>query len=795
MLPHEGERQIKLPKSYLDAQKNAPNKNSIPLDAIDEMQTSKTELQDNEEKAKPKKTFKLPVLAHKNKQHKKHPLLRRILTTALTVLVCLTLMVGTAIVFYINGATQNDSLWLDLGQLPHKGATIIYAQTDTGEWEEYTRLEATQQKIWIELEEMPEYLQKAFIAVEDKDFYKHSGVSWRRTIFAVLNELVYKISGSYIGGDEGQKQGASTIDQQLIKNLTRDDNSGGIDGYLRKIREIYRALKLDKTYEKNDILEAYLNVISFTGNTAGVQAASIKCFNKNVGELSLAECASIAAITKNPYRYDPVAQPENNLARRNYILYEMWQQGYITEDDYNTASAEPVVTTEGVVDVPETELTSYFTDKLIEDVSDALTDEYGLNRTETTNLLYNGGLRIYSTVDINLQSITERAMENGSSFFPQPGVKTKAVVYNDDGTKKTDESGNVVMEDVMEKPQAAMVTVDYTGALKAVVGGIGEKTVSRGFNRGTDAVRQVGSTMKPIGAYALAIENNKANWSSPFLDAPVRKMEDEATGEMKDWPANFSKTYSNKDILVCDALAQSINTIAVRVGEKAGISNIYKFNTNMLDITSFISKDKAAGPMILGSSTYGVTPYEMAGAYMMFGSGGTHSTLHSFTSIQTGSGKELVKTEVETKQVISSDTAYIMNRLLRGVMEGSGTAAGYSVSGEMDSIGKTGTTSDNKDFWFIGLTPYYCTATWYGYDSGFALNTANGTHAPTSAWKYVMQRAQQNLEAKYFPTDTSVVKVRYCTETGGYATDACPSTKEGYYKQNALPAACSLHVA
>lgn len=783
--PQDGGRQIRLPQSYLDAQNGVKPK------------IKKAQPQANEAapQNKPKKEFKLPKLTRKNKPHKKHPLLRRILTTALTVLVCLTLMAGTATAFYVNGATQNDFLWLDLEQLPHKDATIIYAQMDTGDWQEYTRLEATQQKVWVSFGDIPDYLKEAFVAVEDKDFYKHSGVSWRRTIFAILNEVVYKISGSYIGGADGQKQGASTIDQQLIKNLTRDDDAGGLDGYLRKIREIYRALKLDSTYEKDKILEAYLNVISFTGNTAGVQAASIKCFNKSVSELTLSECASIAAITKNSYRYDPVVHPDNNLTRRNYILYEMWQQGYITEDDYNAASAEPVVTSEGLVDVPETELTSYFTDKVIEDVSDALTDKYGLNRAETTNLLYNGGLRVYSTVDENLQSVMEKAMENGSQFFPQPGVKTTAVVYNEDGTKKTDENGNVVTENVTETPQAAMVTIDYTGALKAVVGGIGEKEVSRGFNRGTDAVRQVGSTMKPVGAYALAIQNNKANWSSPFLDAPVRQMEDETTGEMKDWPANFSKTYSNEDILVADALAESINTIAVRVGERAGVSNIYKFTTKMLDITSFIPKDKAAGPMILGSSTYGITPYEMAGAYMMFGNGGAHSTLHSFTSIQLGNGTELIATDVETKQVLDADTAYIMNRLLRGVMEGNGTAAGYSVSGEMDSIGKTGTTSDNKDFWFIGLTPYYCTATWYGYDSSFALNTYGGTHAPTSAWKYVMQRAQQGLETKYFPTDTTVVKARYCTESGGYATDACPNTKEGYYKQNALPAACPLHVA
>ena len=340
-----------------------------------------------------------------------------------------------------------------------------------------------------------------------------------------------------------------------------------------------------------------------------------------------------------------------------------------------------------------------------------------------------------------------------------------------------------------------MVSVDYEGRLCAVVGGLGEKEVSRGFNRGTDALRQVGSTMKPIGAYALALQQDKITWSTPFLDAPVRQIEDENTGEMKDWPANFSKTYSEKNMLVADALAQSINTVAVRVGELAGVNNIYRFVTEQLEISSFTEEDKDSGPMILGSSTYGVTPCELAGAYMMFGNGGTFTTLHCYESVQTGAGREILVPDVETKQVLDSDTAYVMNRLLRGVMEGNGTAAGYSVGGSMDSIGKTGTSSDNRDYWFVGLTPYYVTATWYGYDSGFALNTSAGTHAPTSAWRYVMRKAQNGLETKEFPVDSTVVQEEYCLSSGGIATANCPRTATGYYQADNLPEMCTEHAA
>ncbi len=314
------------------------------------------------------------------------------------------------------------------------------------------------------------------LAIEDKHFYEHHGVSLTRTAYAVLNEMKKALTGTYFGN--GIKQGASTIDQQLIKNLTRDDEAGGLEGYMRKVREIWRAYRLDAKYDKETILEAYLNVISFTDNTAGVEAESIKLFGKSARDLSLAQCASIASITKNPYRYDPRTHEEEHLSRRNYILYEMWQQGYITEEQYNAASAEPIGLSPGNVPVAETPVTTYFTDKVLTDVSAALSEQYGLDSAETTNLLYNGGLRIYTTVDPDLQAVMENALERGySSFFPTSGlgVATQATKYNEDGTIARDENGDPIREDVVETPQAAMVSVGYDGSLKAIVGGIGEK--------------------------------------------------------------------------------------------------------------------------------------------------------------------------------------------------------------------------------------------------------------------------------------------------------------------------------
>lgn len=694
---------------------------------------------------------------------------------------------------YLGVSTRNDDLWLDLDQIPYKTETIIYAKEENGDWEEYASLPCTQNKQYVEGSLMPRYLKDAFIAVEDKDFYSHHGVNLLRTVYAALNEVKYALTGSYFGGEDGIKIGASTITQQLVKNLTRDDDDDGLAGYLRKIREIWRALRMDASYDKETILEAYLNTISFTDNTAGVAAEAEKLFGTTVDKLTLAQCASLAAITRSPARYNPVTQPEAHLERRNYVLNQMLEEGFITQQEHDAAVAEPLKIT-GTGRDPERDNTptDYFTDALIEDLIADLTQQRGLSRSEATRLLYDGGLRIYATVVPTLQEAMKQTLESGA-LYPRPGVTVTAELEDEDGNPILDENGNPKTGPVTVYPQAAMVSLNYEGELCAVVGGLGEKEISRGFNRGTQALRQVGSTMKPIGAYVLGIEENKINWSSALEDSPVRQIEDEETGEKKDWPRNFSGSYSNKDLLVADALARSINTIAVRVGERVGVGKIYRFTTKELGISSFVAADKDSGPMILGSSTTGVTPEEMAGAYSIFGSGGSFTTIHSYTSVVRGTGETLLEPKIETKQVISSDTAYIMNRLLAGVMQGAGTGAGYSVNDGMDSVGKTGTTSDNRDHWFIGLTPYYVTASWYGYDENLPLEVNYSAHPPTLAWRNVMRAAQRALPKKEFPVDDTVEQIEYCTVTGLLPGSGCP-TATGYYKPDDRPVAvCPGH--
>lgn len=740
---------------------------------------------------------KSPPASKKEKKEKqpknvkpKKPRVHRSLKSRLGSLLFSLLLVGTAtLCVYLAAATANDDLWLDLDQIPYKTSTILYAKNTEGEWEEYSTLPCTQNKIYVDGSAITDDLRHAFVAVEDQDFYRHHGVNLKRTAFAVFNETVHAVTGKYPGG---VKQGASTIDQQLIKNLTREDEATGAMGYLRKVKEIYRAYKLDAKYDKDVILNAYLNTISFTDNTAGVEAAALKIFGCHASELTLAQSASLAAITRSPARYNPETHPEEHLARRNYVLGQMLEEKYITQQQHDDAVAQPLVTTGNGDPLIDKTPTDWFTDLVMEEVITDLAREKSISRTEASRLLYNGGLRIYTTVVPALQTAMSKTLESGA-LYPQPTVTITKPLTDQDEAPILDENGVQQIGEVAVTPQAAMVSLNYQGEICAVAGGLGKKTTSRSYDRATMAVRQVGSTMKPIGAYALALQNDKINWSSAFLDTAVKKIKDETTGEKIDWPRNFSKTYSQENILVADALARSINTIAVRVGEKAGIGNIYRFTTGQLGITSFIRKDKAAAPMVLGASTYGVSPLQMAAAYSMFGNGGSYTTPHCYTSVQRATGIELIRPEIETKQVLDSDTAYIMNRLLKGVMSGEGTAAGYSVAGPMESIGKTGTTSDDRDHWFIGLTPYYVTASWYGYDDNLSLAVNYRAHPPTLAWRTVMLAAQTNLPDIAFPTDDTVVEKQYCTVSGALAGPNCPAAT-GYYKADALPAdTCPVH--
>ncbi|MEG1381025.1 MAG: transglycosylase domain-containing protein [Ruthenibacterium sp.] len=713
-----------------------------------------------------------------------------------------TSVVAVMLSMYIVKATANDDTVINLEDLKLSYTSIIYYKdidaNGKEQWLEYQRLDSPEEnRIWVDFGDISKYVKDAYLAIEDKDFYTHSGFNLKRTVFAALNELSMQLTGSYL--NKGQ-QGASTINQQLIKNITDDRADEGTAGYLRKIREIFRALALNNRYSKDVIFEAYLNTLALTGNIGGVQAGANRYFNKNVSDVTIAEAASIAAITKNPTAYSPIQNPENHLKRRNDVIWFMWQQGRITEEEYKIAIDTPLQLAEKKIEenAAKQSKNSYFTDALIKELIQDYKDQKGMTQEEATAYVYTKGLRIYSTVVPSLQTTMEDVF-NRAEYWPE---------YPIENWQPHDNNGKLILLPDGSEPeprtittQAAGVSINYTGELCAVVGSLGAKTADRTLNRAIDSNRQVGSAMKPVACYPLAIEYDIASYSSTQTDSPfVGEAKDEKGEVIKNWPKNYSNTYTNGPVTVYEALKQSLNTIAVKYGDFVGVKDMFTFAHDTLEIDTLSEEfDQALAPLVLGSMRNGVSPYKVAGAYQMYGNGGIFYSLHSYTSVETPDGQIDLEPNVNKVQAISSDTAYIMNRLLRNVLERGGTASGMSASeAGMDSVAKTGTTNENKDVWFVGLTPYYVTSMWWGYDESEPMakyRPRQGTHPGANAWREIMNTEQADTvkyPVKEFPVDETVVKHAFCASSGYFAGPNCPAVT-GYYKATTTLPVCSLH--
>ena len=779
---------------------------------------------------------------------KGHPVLRFI-GRAIVTMFCVGIMLGSALavgaVYYVVQATANDGDLLNLDNIELSQSSVVMAtDRQTGAQVEYAVLRSSNShRVWADLEQIPRNLQYAFICTEDKDFYTEPGVNFKRTIGAMINEYILPIYSS--------KQGASTIEQQLIKNLTDDDSSSGIQGALRKLREIYRALCLSRAYSKETILEAYLNTISFTGTIQGVQTAANEYFNKDVSQLTLWECATIASITKNPTNYNPYTNPENLINRRNFLMYNMWQQGIITEQEYRDAAAQPLVLAEEDASRNKAaSTTSYFTDALFNEVVKDIMVKENVEESVAQKMLYSGGLTIEATVDPKLQRTMEQLMRNeGDAYFPAGWHEEEVTsiseddqqVFNEDGTPKTrtaEDDQQVFNEDGTPKTrtaedgtvyyyrnvrtQAAMVTLDYDGNVLAMVGGLGEKTKSLSLNRAYDVTRQTGSVIKPIGAYALGIEYGLVNWSTMLNNSPLYLKQDmiirdedycRRNGLMgmsdkqlkaypnawRSWPKNYGNNYGdNTDVPLWNGLARSLNTIAIRVGDLVGANNIFQFAYNTLQLDTLDpTNDVGLAQMVMGSQTRGVTPMALAAAFQIFYDG-QYTTPHLYTRVLDRDGNIYLEDNSTSYQALTPQTAYVMNRLLKNVLYSNvGTAGGrYPNSNGMESFGKTGTASDERDLWFVGGTPYYVTAVWWGYDAPYDMTkTLSKSQAKTrtcvAAWKAFMEQAQADLPYKAFPKSDGVVERSYCTQSGLLASGSCPSTAVGFYRADDLPDVCN----
>ena len=538
----------------------------------------------------------------------------------------------------------------------------------------------------VRYEEIPEDLIFALISIEDKRFFQHHGVDIKRTLLAGVNYFFHY----------GDKFGASTITQQLIKNLTGDSEQTPD----RKLREISAAYRLEEEADKTEILEAYLNLVNFAQGCYGIGAASMRYFGKNVGDLTLEESASIVAIANNPGYYDPITHPENNRERRNLILTEMKEQGYITEERYIAAVQSPVDTSNGR-EREKSSIHSWYTDMVITDVINDLCTTYGYTPAQASVMVYNGGLRIETCMNPTIQKTVE-------AYFSDPSHFSQA---SDD-----------------EYPQCAAIVIDpQTGDILGVAGRIGEKAGDRVLNLATDALHPTGSVIKPLSAYAPALELGHLSWASVFDDSPVR------TGHGRPWPQNANHCYRGPTD-VPTALLNSTNTVAVRVLENCvGIDRSFAFLQEHLGMKNLIA----------GRTENGVEVSDK-------------------NSVALGLGQ------------LSRENAAIMTQLLKNVAQ-YGTGGHLQIGKRVECAGKTGTTQNNCDRWFIGYTPELLAGVWTGHEYPHPMDDLAGNPC-LDVWNDLIRSCYQANVAgsvPYFQIPDTLIRATYCKETGLLATTDC----------------------
>ncbi len=683
---------------------------------------------------------------NKKASGKKKKVLRSILTVALVCVIVFSILIA-AFAIYVFGVVD-DVVDEDLNDLKLNFTTTIYIKDNkTGDYTEYQRLHGNENRIWVSFDKMSDNLQEAFISIEDQRFRDHNGIDWKRTLSAFANMFVNIYSSN---------QGGSTITQQLVKNLTGDN----VQSPMRKIREIMRARYLENKYHKDTILECYLNTASFSNGICGVEVASNYYFNKHTEELTLAECASLAAIVKYPEKYRPDKYPEENKKRRIIVLDKMLELGKITKEEHDKAVNENVKIVADKSKLMEKEVNSYFVDALIDNVIEEIAKKYDYDEKHASINFYNGGYKIYCTMDSGVQSAIDDVF-NTTSYFSKSAKGKPA--------------------------QASFTIMDYNGHVVGIAGGAGKKTENRSLNRATASKRAPGSTMKPMGAYAPALENNLITYSTMIADQPTLK------NKGKSWPPNWYKYYGGK-VTVAKALERSVNTIPANLVQQLGLDKSFDFVSNNLGITTLIKesdKDLSYSALALGGTYYGITTLEQAAAYATFGNLGYYYKPTFFTKVTDQHGEVILEQEENPKVAMSEDTAYIMNKLLYNPVYGSrgtGTAAASYVP-NMKIYAKTGTTDASNDLWFVGGTPYYVASCWYGYDNP---ETISNQGAALRLWGKIMSKVHKDLPAKDYPVSSYVTIRRYCATTGLVANTNCPIGGTGYYKSSYLPA-CTSH--
>ena len=678
-------------------------------------------------------------------------------------------------------------------------------------------------RVWADIEDIPEHVQWAFIDIEDERFYEHNGIDLRG---------IARAAATAVATGFKRTEGASTITQQLLKNSVFDFMSEDtfVEKVERKLQEQYLALELEKIMSKEEILEAYLNTINLGQNTLGIQAASNRYFNKDVGELTISEAAVIAAITQNPSRYNPISHPEDNASRRELVLDSMLRNGHITQDEYNEALADDVyeriqVTNEST---GTAEVYSYYVDATIEAVIADLQEIKGYTSQQAYNLVYNGGLTIETAQDPEIQAIMDEETSDPENYPDNVkyGLEYALTVVKEDGEqinyskemmeKYFQENEYADFELLFDSEEDAMAHVEAykasvveegdtvyesimdqaTGYVKGIVGGRGEKTASLSLNRATDTTRQPGSTFKIVSTYAPALDSAGMTLASTQYDAPYYY--DEGKGkEVRNADRSYSGWTSYRE-----GIRRSINIVAVKtltdITPELGATYVQNFGITTLQTELDSGGNGDVGQaMALGGLTNGVKNVELTAAFATIANGGVYTEPVFYTRILDHDGNVLIDNTVSTTRTVLKDTtAWLLTNAMQDVVtSGTGTRANFS---GMTIAGKTGTTTSNNDVWFVGYTPYYTAGVWAGYDNNHSLSSSAGeTRYHLNIWREVMSRIHENLDNKSFEMPSGITSATVCSASGKLPI---PGICDGmmrteYFAEGTTPTEyCDVHV-
>ena len=668
-------------------------------------------------------------------------LLSRILITLVLIGVLCGCFCGIAFAMYvhiyINPSAQETAAEISKGLGLNLNSFIYAKESDSDEYTLYETIKGKENREWVDSDKIPDTLKNAVVAIEDERFYKHHGVDWVRTIGAV--------KGWLLGGTQ---YGGSTITQQLIKNITADNDYS----VKRKVNEIFRAFALEKEIDDKDrILVMYLNTIFLGYNSYGVQTAAMQYFDKDVSQLDLAESAVLAGLTNNPSIYDVYNHPEKVKERQETILAQMLDQKMISQEEYEAAVAEELNYRPYEEYQQEIKSTySYFTDEVIKDVINDLMTEKGYSRLVAENMVYSGGLNIYATIDTKVQNALDEVWANADNF------------------PNTEKYGEI--------PQSAMVITDKQGNIVGIAGGRGEKTSSRGFSYASDARRQPGSSIKPLATYGPAMD---AGIATPDTTVYDRALIQDADGNP--WPMNDGKYPTGRAMTVKEGMTRSLNTVSAQLLKTLTPQVSFNFLTQQLGFKLVDSRTNEDGtvqsdidlaPLALGALTDGVTVREMAGGFSTFINDGVCGGTRTYTKVTDSEGNTVMENTPNTdKGFTNVRTDYYMLDCLQNVTA-HGTAYGIQLDG-VETGGKTGTTTSNTDIWFCGITPKYSGAVWVGYEHNYRLDGLYGRNA-ANIWLAVMQKVHAGDSGLVFdshPQDFE--EVTYCMDTGLLASGAC----------------------